>query len=54
MSLNSRFVLDALAVMDDDARVIFDVSSAEAPCKLTRGGEDGGATHVIMPMIQGN
>ena len=38
VSLNSRFVLDALAVMDDDTRVVIDVNSAEAPCKLTRDG----------------
>ena len=50
VTLNSRFVMDALAVMSDDARIVFDVTSEGAPCKLTQDG-DGAAAHVIMPMM---
>ena len=49
VTLNSRYLADALAVVDGDT-VEFRFSGKLAPCVLTTKGEDVNYKHIIMPL----
>lgn len=49
VTLNSRYLVDALSVLDGDT-VQFSFSGKLAPCVLTVGGDDANYYHIIMPL----